>query len=134
MKSEAAAAADILDDAIRSRRSVRAFRPDSVPKRLRHLMIGGIGDAAPVDLDRAHAAISGMALSYNISVPIFGGGAPVFRPVSNRNDRIELSPLAAERVRPPALCYSALSCNPHRASIEADKRRPSTRQPCNAAA
>lgn len=34
MKSENAAAADILDVAIRSRRSVRAFRPDPVPKRL----------------------------------------------------------------------------------------------------
>src|SRR4051794_16903601 len=33
MKSENAAA-DILDAAIRSRRSVRAFRPDPVPKRL----------------------------------------------------------------------------------------------------
>jgi nitroreductase len=34
MKSAAPAAADILDFAIRSRRSVRAFRPDPVPKRL----------------------------------------------------------------------------------------------------
>ena len=34
MKSENAAAADVLDAAIRSRRSVRAFTPDPVPKRL----------------------------------------------------------------------------------------------------
>jgi nitroreductase len=34
MKSENATAAAILDAAIRSRRSVRAFRPDPVPKRL----------------------------------------------------------------------------------------------------
>ena len=34
MEFETAAAVDILDTAIRSRRSVRAFRPDPVPKRL----------------------------------------------------------------------------------------------------
>lgn len=34
MKSDTAAAADILDSAIRSRRSVRAFKPDPVPRHL----------------------------------------------------------------------------------------------------
>src|SRR5215475_12582087 len=34
MKSEIGTVADILDAVIRSRKSIRAFRPDPVPKRL----------------------------------------------------------------------------------------------------
>src|SRR5262249_61810153 len=34
MKSEIGTAADILDAVIRSRKAIRAFRPDPVPKRL----------------------------------------------------------------------------------------------------